>query len=134
MRYLALVIPSMRYAVSQGYNRMRQEWAGLALGGLRWPLRHAAPRRAFGDRPLITCQGFRHALALLRLLLFRSPRHELLLLRELLLFPHGVPLRPLYRESIVALCPVLTLRRRARYHRPHARVRFIPTHAVILSR
>ena len=50
MRYLALVIPSMRYAVSQGYNRMRQEWAGLVLGGSRRSLRHPsrrAPRRAF---------------------------------------------------------------------------------------
>jgi len=50
MRYLALVIPSMRYAVSQGYNRMRQEWAGLVLGGPRRSLRHPsrrAPRRAF---------------------------------------------------------------------------------------
>src|SRR6516165_6646032 len=108
----------------KGYNRIRQEGAGLVLGGLRWPLRHASrrrPRRAFGDRPLITCQGLRHALALLRLLLFRphGPRYELLLLCELLLLLHGVSLRPLYPDSIVALCPVLAFGRRARMCREH---------------
>ena len=48
-----------------------------------------APRRAFGDRPLIGRQGLRHALALLCSILF-GPEYELLLLRGLLPLPHGV--------------------------------------------
>jgi hypothetical protein len=75
------------------------------LGVPRRPLRHPsrrrqrrvldAPRRTFGDRPLIGRQGLRHALALLRLLVLRpcGPRRELLPLREVLPLAHGVPLR-----------------------------------------
>jgi hypothetical protein len=75
------------------------------LGVPRRPLRHPsrrrqrrvldAPRRTFGDRPLIGRQRLRHALALLRSLVLRpcGPRPELIPLRELLPLAHGVPLR-----------------------------------------
>ena len=75
----------------------------VVLGVPRQPLRHPsrrrqrrvldAPRRAFGDRPLIGRQGLRHAIALLRLLVLRpfGPRRELLPLHELLPLARGVP-------------------------------------------
>jgi hypothetical protein len=50
----------------------------------------------------------------MRSLLFRpvGPRRELLPLRELLPYPHGVPLRALYRDESLHYGPVVAIRAR----------------------
>jgi hypothetical protein len=108
-----------------GFSRSSEGWRFLGARLLRYPSGQCpalgATRRAFGNRPLIDRQGLGHAFALLLLLLHPpvGPRRELLLLRRPLPL-HGVPPRPLYRDSIVALCPVFALGRRARMCRNHS--------------